>query len=580
MGLTVGEALALGSLKDARVLAGTGGLNRKIQHVTVVDTPGAADWLRGGEFVLTSAYAVKDTPEGQVDLIKRLIAKEAAALGIKLRRFIDALSDEALACAEEADFPIIELPFELAWADIITPVLDEVLDRQAEVLQRSIGVHTQFIHTVLRGGGMPDIAATLSEQIRAPVAIVDNRWTILASAGSLNDACPNRDMSWSEFIGMLRAAMLKKEQVKFTSREWGVASDAMRMQISPASQDSKIPPHSLITVPIGAEGSSYGRLIVIEVEDRLFSDMDAIAIGHAVTTATVEALRLKTAEDVERRFRVNFWDDLVHQRFDSQIDAVNKAKAFGVDLTCPNIVIAISPDPDVRGGTSDNLLLAPEFVRLQDDIVHAISRLSLSRAGGSLVAFPYRNGVSVVVPWRGDREDALSARSEAIQIATRLHNYLGKEFAPKTVSVGIGRYYQDPMAISMSYREASQSFTLGRSIFGPNSITHFDSIGIYRILLHGANHEELNDFVTCQLGVIAAYDSDHNTDLLTTLEVYLREGCNAKATADKLFLHVNTVKYRLARIQNLAGIDLQEPETRFNLVLALKIRRYLKTALD
>ena len=137
-------------------------------------------------------------------------------LGIKLRRFIDALSDEALACAEEADFPIIELPFELAWADIITPVLDEVLDRQAEVLQRSIGVHTQFIHTVLRGGGMPDIAATLSEQIRAPVAIVDNRWTILASAGSLNDACPNLDMSWSEFIGMLRAAMLKKEQVKIT----------------------------------------------------------------------------------------------------------------------------------------------------------------------------------------------------------------------------------------------------------------------------------------------------------------------------------------------------------------------------
>ena len=174
----------------------------------------------------------------------------------------------------------------------------------------------------------------------------------------------------------------------------------------------------------------------------------------------------------------------------------------------------------------------------------------------------------------------MSARIEAIQIDTRLHNYLGKEFAPKTVSVGIGRYYQDPMAISMSYREASQSFTLGRSIFGPNSITHFDSIGIYRILLHGANHEELNDFVTCQLGVIAAYDSDHNTDLLTTLEVYLREGCNAKATADKLFLHVNTVKYRLARIQNLAGIDLQEPETRFNLVLALKIRRYLKTALD
>ena len=126
----MGEALALGSLKDARVLAGTGGLNRKIQHVTVVDTPGAADWLRGGEFVLTSAYAVKDTPEGQVDLIKRLIAKEAAALGIKLRRFIDALSDEALACAEEADFPIMSCRSNLLGRSYYS-VLDEVLDRQA-----------------------------------------------------------------------------------------------------------------------------------------------------------------------------------------------------------------------------------------------------------------------------------------------------------------------------------------------------------------------------------------------------------------------------------------------------------------
>ena len=580
MGLTVGEALTIGPLKGARVLAGLGGLNRDIEYVTVVDTPDAADWLRGGEFVLTSAYAVRDTPEGQVDLIRRLITTQAAALGIKLRRFIDALSNEALACAEQADFPIIELPYELAWADIITPVLDEVLQRQAEVLQRSIGIHTQFIQTVLRGGGMPDIAATLSEQISAPVAVIDSRWTILASVGSLAHACPNLDIDWSDLVAILESAEAGKGQFQIGSEKWDLASDITRIHIKPASEDSQVPPHSLITAPIGSEESGYGRLLIMEVEGRPFGDMDAIAIGHAVTTVTLEALRLKTAEDVERRFRVNFWDDLVHQRFESQMDAINKAKAFGVDLTCPNIVITISPDPAMHHGNGATLLPGPEFVRLQDDIVLAISKLSLSQASRPLVAFPYRQGVSVILPWKGDRENVLSARTEAIRTATELHNYLGKEFSPKTVSVGIGRYYRDPMAIAMSYREASQSVILGRSIFGPSSLTHFDSIGIYRIMLHGANHVELKDFMSYQLGMIEAYDSGHDTDLLTTLEIYLKEGCNAKATADKLFLHVNTVKYRLGRIQHLAGIDLQDPETRFNLGLALKIRRYLKTTLD
>ena len=110
------EALRLAPLAGARVLAGDGGLDRVIEHVTVVDAPDAADWLRGGEFVLTTAYGVKDTPEGQVELIKRMISAGVACLGIKLRRFIDALSDEALACADDADFPVIELPYEVAWA--------------------------------------------------------------------------------------------------------------------------------------------------------------------------------------------------------------------------------------------------------------------------------------------------------------------------------------------------------------------------------------------------------------------------------------------------------------------------------
>lgn len=581
LGLTVREALAIGPLTQARVLAGAAGLDRLVEHVTVVDAPDAADWLRGGEFVLTTAYAVKDTAEGQADLIRRLIGTNAAALGIKLRRFIDALSREALACAEEANFPIIELPYEVSWADIITPVLGEVLQRQAEVLQRSMDIHTQFIEAVLGGGGMHDIAATLGEQIDAATAVVNLRGEILASVGSPAETCPGLDADWAREVALLAAVGGGKTQgVQIASNPWDLAQDMTKICVSPTSDDSAIPPHSLIVASIGSQGSTFGRLLVMEPENRIFDDMDAIAIRHAVTTAMVEALRLKTAEDVERRFRVNFWDGLIHRKFKSHAEAVKKAKVFGVDLTCPSLVITVSPDPPALTSDGMSLISESDLVRLQDEITLAIARLSSSASCRELGAFPYRQGVSIILPWRGDEEDTASARAEAIRVAAKLHNYLRAELAPETVSVGIGRYYKDPMAIALSYREASQSASFGRLIFGPNSLTHFDEIGSYRIISRCTDHVGLRDFVDDHLSVIETYDLEGGTELLRTLRVYLGEGCNATAAAEKLFVHVNTLNYRLGRIERIAGIDLKDAETRFNLEFALRIRRYLQVTAD
>lgn len=579
MRLTVRETLSLGPLAGARVLAGGRGLDREVEHVTVVDAPDAADWLRGGEFVLTTAYAVRDTREGQVDLIRRLIAVGASALGIKLRRFIDALSDEVLEFAEQAGFPIIEMPYEVAWIDIITPVLGEVLHRQASVLQRSMDIHTQFIQTVLGGGGMQDIAASLGKQIDTAVAVTDMRHTIVASSGSPDQACPGLAAGWAQEVALLASAEDGANvQVGVSFEPWELAPDMSRVRIMVESEPDNpgILPHSLIVASIGSDGFRYGRLLAMEVDGRPFGDMDAIAIGHAVTTATLEALRLKAAEDAERRFRVNFWDDLVHMRFESQADAVKKAESFEVDLTRPSIVMTIAPDPTVRSDDGAALLPESEFVRMQDEIALAVSRFVLSAPNRRLVSFPYRRGVSVILPWSGDKDDVVSPRQEAVRMARELHDCIRAELDPRTVSIGIGRYYKDPVAVAMSYREASQAVALGRIVFGPNSVTHFDSIGAYRVISRCIDQVELKNFARDQLAAIEEYDAGHGTELIATLEAFLGQGCNAQAAADKLYVHVNTLKYRLGRVQRLAGIDLQNPETRFNLELALKIRRYLK----
>lgn len=69
------------------------------------------------------------------------------------------------------------------------------------------------------------------------------------------------------------------------------------------------------------------------------------------------------------------------------------------------------------------------------------------------------------------------------------------------------------------------------------------------------------------------YDRARGSDLVRTLSVYFETGANASETADRLFLHRNSLLYRLERIQGLTGLDLKEPEARLALQLGLLATR-------
>ena len=71
--------------------------------------------------------------------------------------------------------------------------------------------------------------------------------------------------------------------------------------------------------------------------------------------------------------------------------------------------------------------------------------------------------------------------------------------------------------------------------------------------------------------IVSAHDREHATAYLETLTVYLREGCRNQACADAMSLHVTTLRYRLARIAELFGVDVETPERRFALELAIRL---------
>src|SRR5439155_1566560 len=144
MALTVREAMALGGLKRGEVLAGAGGLDRTITWVKVLESPETISWLAEGELLLTVAFAIKDDEAAQRDLMRNLAAVGSSGLVIKPERYLPEIPGSMLGQADEFGIPLIRIPQDVSYLEIMTPILERIINAQNADLRRSIEIHRQF----------------------------------------------------------------------------------------------------------------------------------------------------------------------------------------------------------------------------------------------------------------------------------------------------------------------------------------------------------------------------------------------------------------------------------------------------
>ena len=128
MPLTLEQALSLDVLKNAVVLCGSKNLKNEINFVTVMEVPDICDWVSEGAFLLTTGYPFKDSPEDLSLLIAKLSEKRLSGIAIKTKRFIDAIPETVLKTADELGFPLIQLPPEARFENIISDLMAHAIN--------------------------------------------------------------------------------------------------------------------------------------------------------------------------------------------------------------------------------------------------------------------------------------------------------------------------------------------------------------------------------------------------------------------------------------------------------------------
>ncbi len=158
-----------------------------------------------------------------------------------------------------------------------------------------------------------------------------------------------------------------------------------------------------------------------------------------------------------------------------------------------------------------------------------------------------------------------------MELARQAQESLRKQTTNHPSIAGIGGVVDSISDIRVSHDQASYALKIGKQLGGSRTIYDYHDLGVYRLLQYSLSHREVDDLYETYLLPLIEYDAASGADLVSTLETFLESGLNYRATAAKLFVHHNTVRYRIQRIEELCQVNLESSEDRLNLSIALKI---------
>jgi sugar diacid utilization regulator len=322
--------------------------------------------------------------------------------------------------------------------------------------------------------------------------------------------------------------------------------------------------------PVGT-GIPAGYLWM-DLKDKPLTPADVVLLYWARRVLEVELGKERVRLETELGVRGDFVDDLIAGHYGSVELLLQRAVYLGADLAGGAMVLIVDIDSFARY-LERRRLREPAIQELKKRLADAV-RLQARELFTNFLLGPRSDNVILFL---GQEEGGDAVPTRARLLAERVQRYVKGLLPDLTVSVGIGRYKNDPTLLGDAYGEAAVALEIGHRIHGPSSISTFEGTGTYKLLFRVLQEDpsELEAFYTETLGPVVEYDRRYSTELVHTLTTYLRNDTSTVKTAAELFAHRHTIRYRLDRVDELTGLDVEKSEDRERLTLGIKAMQLL-----
>ena len=428
--------------------------------------------------------------------------------------------------------------------------LGRELARTNADLVRSLTLQRRLSEQVLAGGGPASIAGELAHVLDRPVVIEDHLARPVAGAS------PDGGDGWLRLLSVGAARTGRRSR-----RGGGARTDRNGGSAPPVDRaGSKAGDGVPAQVPVLVGDELVGRLTLGPHDEP--GPLDRALADIAATGVALEFAKIRAALDVEHRIRGDVVSDLLTGAYTSEEAIAGRAARLGYVLADLRDVLVVGLERDAGAVASQSDAAA---VQLERRIVERIGDVLADAAPGSAVAAMGHQFVVLAA----ERQHADLVSSEAL--AAALRRAVGAILPDGGVSVAVDGPCHGPAELAAAYRLARESLELMTRLGRRDLVVDGRALGPYRMLLKATDPDELRAFAIRTLGPLLELDRRTGSDLVETLRAYLEEGASRRRAAARLFVHVNTVVYRLERIERALGRSLADPELVFELTLALRI---------
>ena len=546
------DILKVDLLAGAEVIAGETGMDNEITSVNVMEVPDIVDWVRPGELLLTTAYSISDNLEAFNTLLPKFSQKGVCGMGIKTKRYIDELPESVIQTANQLAFPIIIIPVNVSYGDLMKEVFSYIVGEQTRLLEKINQFNNQIRDIMLRRGDMQEFAELISQVLHSPTLISDQVHKSFVFHAE--------DKTWEAVLERVFPATINNSSLQ-------AEPGSMEIRTSYDQIDGKRVKR--FSIPIFFEENLYGHVYIWDINESINMG-DLFVIESATSLIALHIVTKLTVTQRENVHRTNFLEQLLSNKPESQARAILDAEYYGFDPSAHHqcLILKVDYQDNVRSASLRNR-------RLQETslVLTGINSYIKQKASSRYIWATKPNEIYFLLEF--DRN--LSSETRATQ--TRLFVYSLLEVArdlkvEEHSFLGVGRAYPGYDKLSDSLHEAQQAVRILQSSQQKVKAHYgfFEEMGIARLFGSPEIRVDLLDYADEVLEPILKYDAEHDGKLLETVRVYFEHGGNLRKISEVQYTHYNTVVYRINRIRDTLKIDLKDPETSFAIQFALKIR--------
>ncbi|WP_371373242.1 PucR family transcriptional regulator [Sporomusa aerivorans] len=278
-------------------------------------------------------------------------------------------------------------------------------------------------------------------------------------------------------------------------------------------------------------------------------------------------------KQTEERSITDFLEQLLfHPAPDPEVIG-QRAAYYDYDLSQPHQIAIISPSRLLEFARQPKakdekylVALKIRFEQIVRDVlaVHGKKTLAMLRVDDVIVLMPH--------------EDKTAGTLKNVEIVTGILAKLADKLPGLTVSAGLGDRFESLPGARQSYAQAAKALRFAAQQPAAKPVCVYEQLGIYKLLFE-MEPEKLAAYYREVIEPLQEYDTRHHMELVSTLFVYFEENCNAVKTAKRLFVHRNTLDYRLKKIEEISGRNLTDPYDRLTLQLGVIVGHQLDSGI-